>query len=639
MLGKLGQQFRSSLSSLNGASFMAMAILTVSAIVLGLRHSGALEYWELQAYDQLVLWGEDIGPDSRLILVTIDEEDLREQVQWPFSDRVYAQVLSRLQSYRPKAIGLDIYRDWPVAPGHAEFVQQLRQPNVFGIRSIDTLGGTPAPPDLQPEQVGFNDLLPDLDGVIRRNLLFAVGQDGILYSFSLRLALAYLKDEGISPAWDQENTNYLQLGAATFFPLEPDSGGYQTMDSGGYQILLNYRNGRKIAESVSISQVLAGEIEADLVRDKIVLIGSTASSLKDDFFTPYSRDESESQKMPGVMLHAQMVSQLLDAALSKRPLFWFIEERGEILWIVSWVSLGGIMGLALRHPIVLSVGVGGSLASLLAIVNWIFANSGWVPVATPILGFFLAVGMVVSYQSHQSLRLQQTVMKLLGQNTSPEIADALWQERDRLLTSGKFPGVSLTATLMFLDLKGFSTISETMSPEDLLNWLNELLADISREIVVHQGIINKFTGDGLMAVFGVPIPRRTTEEIGIDASNCVNCALAIGDYLERINLNWQQQGLPLMQIRIGIFTGPVVAGSLGGKDRIEYGVIGDTVNTAARLEGCEKHRQSNNCRILIGKDTLVKLQDEFEVESWGPIALKGKQQMVDVYLVTGKRGS
>ncbi|MBC6417859.1 MAG: adenylate/guanylate cyclase domain-containing protein [Prochloron sp. SP5CPC1] len=637
MLGKLWQQIRSSLSSLNGASFMAMAILTVSAIVLGLRHGGKLEYWELQAYDRLVLWREDIGPDSRLLLVTIDEEDLREQMQWPLSDRVYAQLLRRLQSLQPKVIGLDIYRDLPVEPGHEEFVQQLLQPNVFGIRSIDTLGGTPAPPSLQPEQVGFNDLLPDIDGVIRRNLLFAGSKDGILYSFSLRLALTYLKDQEIFPTSSQENPNYLQLGAATFFPLEPDSGGYQTMDSEGYQILLNYRNRRKIAQSVSISQVLAGEIEADLVRDKIVLIGSTASSLKDDFFTPYSRDESESQKMPGVMLHAQMVSQLLDAALSKRPLFWFIEERGEILWIVFWVSLGGIMGLALRHPIVLSLGVGGSLASLLAIVNWIFANSGWVPVATPILGFFLAVGMVVSYQSYQNLRQQQTVMKLLGQNTSPEIADALWQERDRLLFSGKLPGVSLTATLMFLDLKGFSIISETMSPEDLLNWLNELLADIGHEIVVHKGIINKFTGDGLMAVFGAPIPRKTTEEIGDDAGNCVNCALAISDYLERINFNWQQQGLPLMQVRIGIFTGPVVVGSLGGKDRIEYGVIGDTVNTAARLEGCEKHRQPNNCRILIGKETLVYLQDEFEVESWGPIALKGKQQMVDVYLVTGKR--
>jgi len=637
MLGKLWQQIRSSLSSLNGASFMAMAILTVSAIVLGLRHGGKLEYWELQAYDRLVLWREDIGPDSRLLLVTIDEEDLREQMQWPLSDRVYAQLLRRLQSLQPKVIGLDIYRDLPVEPGHEEFVQQLLQPNVFGIRSIDTLGGTPAPPSLQPEQVGFNDLLPDIDGVIRRNLLFAGSKDGILYSFSLRLALTYLKDQEIFPTSSQENPNYLQLGAATFFPLEPDSGGYQTMDSEGYQILLNYRNRRKIAQSVSISQVLAGEIEADLVRDKIVLIGSTASSLKDDFFTPYSRDESESQKMPGVMLHAQMVSQLLDAALSKRPLFWFIEERGEILWIVFWVSLGGIMGLALRHPIVLSLGVGGSLASLLAIVNWIFANSGWVPVATPILGFFLAVGMVVSYQSYQNLRQQQTVMKLLGQNTSPEIADALWQERDRLLLSGKLPGVSLTATLMFLDLKGFSIISETMSPEDLLNWLNELLADIGHEIVVHKGIINKFTGDGLMAVFGAPIPRKTTEEIGDDAGNCVNCALAISDYLERINFNWQQQGLPLMQVRIGIFTGPVVVGSLGGKDRIEYGVIGDTVNTAARLEGCEKHRQPNNCRILIGKETLVYLQDEFEVESWGPIALKGKQQMVDVYLVTGKR--
>jgi len=135
----------------------------------------------------------------------------------------------------------------------------------------------------------------------------------------------------------------------------------------------------------------------------------------------------------------------------------------------------------------------------------------------------------------------------------------------------------------------------------------------------------------------VPTNRLKEREVAQDARAAVACALAISDRLEEMNQSWQRLGLPAIQMRIGIFTGPVVAGSLGGKDRLEYGVIGDSVNIASRLESCEKHRQPTNCRILIGYETLVHLQEQFEVESWGLLALKGKQQMVDVYRVVGAR--
>jgi class 3 adenylate cyclase len=246
------------------------------------------------------------------------------------------------------------------------------------------------------------------------------------------------------------------------------------------------------------------------------------------------------------------------------------------------------------------------------------------------------VGTVGSYRAYHAHIKQQIVMKLLGQNTSPEIAEALWQKRDDLIKSGKLPGIRLTPTMLFADIKDFSTISEQMTPEALLEWVNELLEAITQEVFKHNGIINKFTGDGVMAVFGVPT-RLDTREVDEDARAAVACAMAISDRLEEMNQNWQRRGLPVIQMRVGIFTGPVVAGSLGGKDRLEYGVIGDSVNIAARLESCEKHRQPTNCRILIGKDTLVHLQGQYEVESWGPLALKGKQQMVDVYRVVGLR--
>jgi class 3 adenylate cyclase len=181
------------------------------------------------------------------------------------------------------------------------------------------------------------------------------------------------------------------------------------------------------------------------------------------------------------------------------------------------------------------------------------------------------------------------VMKLLGQQTSPEIAQALWNEHDRLLDSGLLPGQRVIATILLTDIKGFSTISEKMPPEEVMAWLNEYLPIMVREVQNYRGIINKFTGDGLLAVFGVPVPATTEAVVAEDARRAVACALAMDDRLQELNRNWRYRGLPLIQMRVGIYTGPVMVGSLGGKERLEYGVIGDSVNIAARLESCEKH--------------------------------------------------
>jgi len=263
------------------------------------------------------------------------------------------------------------------------------------------------------------------------------------------------------------------------------------------------------------------------------------------------------------------------------------------------------------------------------------AHQGWIPLLVPGLGCVVSAIAVVAYRAQQAHRQQQMVMTLLGQNASPEIANALWDARDCLTQSGKLPGQKLTATMLFTDIRGFSKVSEEMPPEDLLDWLNEYLEVMTQVIQKHHGIINKFTGDGLLAIFGVPIPQLEPSGVAQDAYRAVACALAMGDRLKDLNQAWQERGLTPIQMRVGIFTGVVVVGSLGGRDRMEYGVIGDSVNTASRLESCAKDRQPDDCRILIAHETLEYIKGYFQVESWGLMALKGKQQMVDVYRVIG----
>ncbi|AFY38557.1 adenylate/guanylate cyclase with Chase sensor [[Leptolyngbya] sp. PCC 7376] len=614
---------------------LAIAIVLLAGVVCEGRRRGGFEQLELLAYDRMLTQQPVLPSDDRLVLVEINEEDLRQQERWPFSDEVYAEVLEHIQAGDPAVVGLDVYRDFPVEPGYARLVEQLQQPNLIAIRNLDILTGTPAPPAVVAEQQGFNDVPLDSDGVLRRALLYATGSDQQTFpSFALNVAMSYLyEQEGIAPQASELDPQYLQLGEATFFPLEATSGGYQTMDARGYQMLFHYRDRHNLGQVVTFTDVWDKNFDSSILKDKIVLIGSTAPSLKDVVTSPFTLGTPEGNKMNGVVAHGQVISYVLDTALGVRAQFRFWREWQEMVWIVSWLAGGVVIGWWFRHPVAI---VGGFLFGIVG--TWgagyfLLKSFIWIPVATPMISFAIAMGVVIVYQSYQDFRQQKMVMTLLGQNTSPAIADALWEERSELLTSGQLPGCSLTATMLFLDVRGFSSISEKMMPPDLLDWLNKMLGMITAEVQGRNGIVNKFTGDGIVAIFGVPVPRESDEDIAQDAQDCVSAAVAIAEKLTEINQTFTAQNLPKAKLRIGIFTGEVVAGSLGGKDRMEYGVIGDSVNTASRLESCAKERQPVDCRILIAEATQQYLDQKFPLEAWGPMPLKGKAEVVQVFRV------
>lgn len=616
----------------SGVAVVAIATLVTSGAVLGVRHFHGLERLELAIFDQMIRLRQEEAPDPRIVVVGITEQDIQQLQKWPISDEIMAQLFAKLQSHQPKLIGLDIYRDLPQGTGYEKFTAQLAAPNVIGIRN-DAEGVNP-PPTLPGERIGFNDLVLDADNTIRRNLMSFSTDEGNQTSFSLKLALNYLEALGISPE-PGKKPYQLIWGKAVFDRLEKNSGGYTNADDGGYQIILNYRSANQVAPTVTLHEVLNDSVDPELIKDKIAIVGTTASSLKDSFLTPYSPAANRNPTMPGVMIHAQMLSQILSAVLDGRPLFWFWPEWAEVIWIVSWSAIGATGAWIFRHPLGLAISGAAFLGSLLG-SSWIlFLNAAWVPVGAPLIGCLMASGATIAYRGYQSGQQKQIVMKLLGQSTSPAVADALWNSRDTLLKDGKLSGQKVVATMLFTDLKNFSTISEQMTPEALFDWLNEYLSAMTETVQAHNGIINKFTGDGIMAAFGVPMVSDRPEQIAEDARNAVACGLAMGDRLKELNPQWRKRGLPVVQMRVGIFTGPIVAGSLGGKQRLEYGIIGDSVNIASRLESCEKDRQVSICRVLIAQETLDYLPDkaEFSIEPWGPLALKGKQQTVNVYRV------
>ena len=616
---------------------LIVTCIVVTGTLLGVRHLGWLQPLELNAFDLMVQLRPDAGADPRLLIVQVTDKDINAFKKWPISDRVLAKAIAELARLEPTAIGLDIIRDIPYEPGNAELATQLKNPKVFPItfRGNSKYDRVPPPPNIPDERVAFNDLVVDPDGIVRRNLISAGDGKKTLFSFSSTLAFAYFDSHKI-PYKTIENDVFV-VDKTVFSKLRSNSGGYQNIDAKGYQILLDYRSAENIAETVRLTQVLEGKVDPKLVKGKIVLIGVTALTVKDIFSTPYSATKNGNSPMPGVLIHAAATSQFFRAILDGKGLFWYWEEWQEILWIVVWSAVGGCLAWRLEKSVSLMGSAIAAFASLFGFTFFLFLQQGWIPLIAPTLALLITAGVAITYKYEQSRQQQQIVMKLLGQQTSPAIANALWKERVHLLESGLLPGQKVTATIVLTDLQGFSTISEKLPPEVVMSWLNEYLSVMAQEVQAHQGVINKFTGDGMLAVFGVPIPRTSPAEIAEDAMLAVSCALAISSRLPEMNQNWLARGLPAAKMRVGIFTGPVMVGSLGGTTRLEYGVIGDSVNIASRLESCEKDRQEDTCRILIAEETLLHLAGKFEVESWGALPLKGREQKVNVYRILGMK--
>ncbi|XGV94934.1 MAG: EAL domain-containing protein [Leptolyngbya sp. BL-A-14] len=372
--------------------------ILATGLVLGVRQAGGLQSLELLAFDQMVRLRPSETADPRLLVVAITEDDIRSQNRWPISDQVVAQLLAKLNQYQPKAIGLDLYRDVPQSPGHDALLKELRASNVMTVMLLgDADNSSVLPPAGVPmSRVGFSDFVIDSDAVVRRNLLFAKSNDEKLHSFALRLSLQYLADQHLPL---RVTSDALQLGNANFLALNSSAGGYHALDDRGYQVLLKYRSANNVARQVTLTNVLKGELKPEWVKDKIVLIGTTAPSGKDLFLTPYNLSAAQQNpKTPGVLIHAQMVSQILDHVLTGNALLWYWPEPAEIGWLWLWSMVGGILAWRFRHP--------GSLVAVIAIAGTglccicfgLLLQGGWVPVVPTMITLILATGGVLVYR-------------------------------------------------------------------------------------------------------------------------------------------------------------------------------------------------------------------------------------------------
>ena len=554
-------------------------------------------------------------PDDKIVLVGIDDKSLGQLghlLSWPRS--YYAQVTDTLAKARARVIVFDLLFAEP-ALGDEALAASIRDagnvilPAVYRTEMSDAVGTrqiTPSVSYIKPlaifEQeafaIGYANVLPDVDGIMRR-VPVVIG-DGNDYEPSLALAVAakYLRRPEVV---ESPFKNHALPFAGRFIPVTDDN-----------EMLINYlvspgsTGGIVNFQAVSFVDILNEETDITIFQDKIVLIGATASGLGDTFWTPMGMVKN------GVEIHASAIHTILAGN--------FLRLTPSAITIALMLTLALLCGLTVLYLRVLTaslsvvfLGIAYFLTAFFFFDNGILLNMLYPPLS--IAGTFVGVNLFnVIYERSEKREITET----FGRYISPQVADQILAalKEGELGLGGKEDEV----TVVFADVRGFTSIAERMPPAELVTVLNIYLSAVIEAVFKYGGMINKFGGDSVMAIWNAPVECKEHALLAIKAAVSAQSAIR--------ELQVKEATTARMEFGIGINTGKAVAGNMGSEDRLEYSVVGDAVNTAARLASA-----TPGGKIWIGHSTFALAKDYTAVKPLKPLAVRGKRELIQAYEV------
>jgi adenylate cyclase len=461
-------------------------------------------------------------PDPRIAVLTIDDQDISKLGTWPPSDRVLARLLTQLQKEQPRLVGLDVYRDLVVEPGHQELVKVFQSmPNLIGVEKRFGSRRVPPPPTLKAEdRVGIVDLVEDADGRVRRNLISAQEGQTIYLALSTRLALSYLEKEGIVlEVLPQAPTQY-RLGKARFTAFQSNDGGYIRGDAQGYQTLFNFRGTPDRFITVSLRDLLDGKAPKNWARDRIVLVGLTAESANDFFFTPYASELGDRfARMPGIFIHANSVSQMLSAAIEGRQGLQVLPDPAEWLWALGWALLGMAFGCTISQTswsgksfyaqATLGIGVmGGGVG---AIGYGLFLAGWWLPCVPAVLALAGSIGFCMLFH-------EQDMHQLAFRDGLTQVANRRMFERKLAQQIGRSGSLSLI--LCDIDFfKGYNDTYGHQAGDHCLVQVAQALQQATRK----SDLVARYGGEEFVVI----LPKTTSETARLVADRILNQVRAL----------------------------------------------------------------------------------------------------------------
>ncbi len=468
--------------------------IIVLIVVILMRIAGGMQSWEWMLFDTMLRLRPVEKPDERIVIVGIDEEDIKWVGQYPVPDEKIAKLLTKLETYQPRAIGLDMFKNVPVGLGGKQLAQVLdSNSNIIGIEKILPPGEIPPHKSLlakKEDRVGFADLRNDADGKNRRYLLYTSNPKNIdedKYSLALQLVIKYLKIELENGKNDPAT---IMIRGIELPRITANFGGYVGVDR-GLSILMSFRNSQKPFHFVSLRDVLNGKVDAKLLRDRIVLVGNRNPSAGDIFYTSALSNLKPSGQIYGIDYHAHVVSQILSTVIDNRPMLHSWGEIQEYTWIFIWGILAIIIGRLTKSVWrnLLIVGVAGfCLFSCGFVMLWVWGV--WIPVVPSLLILAVnGVGLRAFYQHDKFLRSQIQERQNTIDHTFTLIHNGPLQTLSyglKLLRSKDIPDEQLIKQFETLDQEireiGEHLKLEALTTEDRLRLGSGLILDLNQPL-------------------------------------------------------------------------------------------------------------------------------------------------------------
>ena len=606
---------------------------------------------ELDTYDlRVAATARPAAPSEQIVLVSIDNESLRRMEplvgRWPWPRLVHATLIDYLAAAGAKVIAYDVLfaerdirkfmvadTEWTGDESDAALVDSSRRAgNVIhaaeaaSIELVDpsralaenldapalnvrlSQGGcverrprvTPPFPALAQASrgIGHTLLTLDSDGPVRRIAPIVQIGERTLPSFSMATVMATGEAPvmRVEPGPDGQCSALIPWRGPAY-----NAAGVPTFTSYSFYDLF-----------YSQQQLIEGQkpgIDPALFKDRIVVVGVNAEGLHEVFTTPFPVGE-----INGPEVHANLIDAMLaDRSIERAPAWVgvaLVAAAAAVVGVAGWFLnawLTGVVALALA-------------AALFGIAFAVFARGVWIPITVPALALFFAFVGDLAWKYFVEGRDKRLIKKMFSRYVSKDVFDQL-VANPSLAALG---GARRNMTVLFSDIRGFTTMSEKGTPEDVVAQLNDLFTRMVAVVFDHRGTVDKFVGDMIMALYGAPLDDDD------HADHAVQTALAMIRTLQEMNGQWQAQGKPTLDIGIGVNTGDMVAGNIGSDTIMSYTVIGDAVNLGARLESLNKDYAT---RIIISEFTREKLKGQYDIHPLGDVVVKGKTRPVAIFEV------
>lgn len=620
-------------------------ILSLIVYAVGVPFLSAME---LKAYDFHFLYRGKVDPGKEVAIVAVDQKSIDSLGRWPWPRTRISELIERLNDGGAKVIAFDMIFSEPddslglgairglkkrlrdkgrdvrseidavekMADSDARLASVLKKsPSVilgyFFFTSKEEIGHTekqapylipsryssvrylekPASlPDMltaagveenigmisdAARDFGYFNIIPDVDGTVRWVPLAVRYRDDFYPHLSIESVRKYLGSPPLLLNVAGYGVDSIQIGDRT---LPVDERG---------RLLINYRGPQKTFPHYSFSDVLSGEVPADAFKDRIVLVGATAIGIYDMRVTPFSGT------FPGVEIHANVIDNILKGDFVNRPDWIVVFDVLAILLLGVSIS-AGIPRVRAVYATMFTVTFSGLYILL---NNYIFYSWNiWLTTVYPLLTIIFVSACVITYQFWTEERKRRQVKDAFSRYVAPSLINEILKDPDKLVLGGE----ERRLTVLFSDIRGFTTISEKLKPQELVKLMNDYLTPMTDIILKHGGTIDKYMGDAIMAFWGAPLWQDD------HAYRACGAALDMIKRLHELQIQWEKAGLPRIDIGVGISTGKVTVGNMGSTTRFDYTVMGDTVNLGSRLEGLNKEYGTH---IIITKYTHDDIEE------------------------------